>query len=169
MDCVIVVAIQGLSVFRSSDRERELTVLDKEEGNMCCIHAMLHNPLSANLITIETTKVMFKCFSTEPHLAWLLRICTVKGKGLQMTSAIPAQRHGSTLMAIGDRLHYGYSLLGWVDPENRWLALALWQRWVHPQHDFNLFTKGNGNRVVIKFRHSTEQNICSTEKYCMKK
>lgn len=135
---------------------------------MCCIHVMLHNPLSANLITIETTKVIFKCFATEPHLAWLLRICTVKGEGLQLTFAIPAQCHGSTLMAFGDRLHYGYSLLGRVDPENRWLALALWQRWVHPQHDFHLFAKGNGNRVVMKFRHSTEQNICPTEKYCMK-
>lgn len=68
MDCVIVVLSRAYQ-FSGHQTERGTNSVGSRGGNMCCIHVMLHNPLSANLIAMETTKVIFKCFATEPHLA----------------------------------------------------------------------------------------------------
>ncbi len=99
----------------------------------------------------------------EPHLAWLLRIGIIKVEGLQMIFAIPAQCHRSIWLAFADWFHYGDFFLGRVNPENRWLALALGQCWVHPQHDFDLYIHQRTLEHVENYIYLLQLHIIPTK------
>lgn len=87
--------------------------------------------INVKQIQIQTLRIIFELCGAEirvnlnPHLARLLRIGSIKIDGLQKVFAVPVERHRGVRHASADRLHHGDSFLGRVNPENRWLALAL--------------------------------------------
>lgn len=96
----------------------------------------------------------------KANLAGLLIIGSIKVEGFQKISAVSAERHCSVRLAHADWFHYGDSFFGRIRPENRWLALAPWQCWVHPQYDFDLNTKGNGKEGHIEMYMQCICRIC---------